>query len=57
MKKPATQAEWIARAREVLPASGFRNFDSGIVIREGKGARVWDVDCREIVDFLFGSGP
>ncbi len=52
-----TQQEWVARAREVLPAGGFGNFDPGVVIREGKGARVWDMDGNEYVDFLIGSGP
>jgi len=57
MKKLLTQDEWIARAREVLPAGGFGNFDPSIVIREGKGARVWDEDGRDYVDYLIGSGP
>ena len=52
-----TQTDWIARAREVLPAGGFGNFDPGVVIREGRGARVWDEDGNEFVDLLIGSGP
>lgn len=52
-----TQADWIARARAVLPGGGFGNFDPGIVIRDGKGARVWDEDGTEYVDYLIGSGP
>lgn len=51
------QDEWIARAREVLPAAGFGNFDPGIVIARGEGARVWDEDGTEYVDYLIGSGP
>ncbi len=57
MLKLQTQEEWIARAKEVLPAGGFGNFDPGIIIREGKGSRVWDEDGREYVDYLIGSGP
>ncbi|MEM8554187.1 MAG: aminotransferase class III-fold pyridoxal phosphate-dependent enzyme [Pseudomonadota bacterium] len=57
MLKVLTQADWIARANEVLPAGGFGNFDPGIIIREGKGSRVWDEDGREYVDYLIGSGP
>ena len=57
MEKLLTQDEWRARARAVLPAGGFGNFDPGIVIREGKGARVWDEDGRDYVDYLIGSGP
>lgn len=52
-----TQSDWAARARAVLPAGGFGNFDPGIFIREGKGSRVWDEDGKEYVDYLIGSGP
>ncbi len=57
MHKVGTQAEWVARAREVLPGGGFGNFDPGIVIRDGRAARVRDEDGREYVDYLIGSGP
>ena len=57
MPRTQTQADWIARARAVLPAAGFGNFDPGIVIARGEGARVWDEDGREYVDYLIGSGP
>lgn len=57
MNRIHTQEEWKARAKEVLPAAGFGNFDPGIVIREGKGSRVWDEDGNEYVDYLIGSGP
>jgi glutamate-1-semialdehyde 2,1-aminomutase len=48
---------WAARARAVLPAGGFGNFDPSVFIREGKGSRVWDENGREYVDYLIGSGP
>lgn len=51
------QSEWIARAQHILPAGGFGNFDPNIIIREGKGSRVWDEDGKEYVDLLIGSGP
>ena len=57
MLKLQSQQEWIERARQVLPGGGFGNFDPGIVIRGGKGSRVWDEDGREYVDYLIGSGP
>jgi len=57
MQKLQTQAEWIARAREVLPAGGFGNFDPEIIIARGEGSRVWDENGREYVDYLIGSGP
>ncbi len=52
-----TQADLISRANAVLPGGGFGNFDPGIIIREGRGSRVWDEDGREYVDLLIGSGP
>ena len=52
-----TQEQWTERAASVLPAGGFGNFDPSIVIREGKGARVWDEDGNEFIDYLIGSGP
>ena len=57
MNRLHSQTEWINRARAVLPAAGFGNFDADIVIARGEGARVWDEDGREYVDYLIGSGP
>ena len=57
MDRIHSQADWINRAREVLPAAGFGNFDASIVIARGEGSRVWDEDGREYVDYLIGSGP
>ena len=52
-----SQEQLLQRASEVMPASGFGNFDPGIIIREGKGSRVWDEDGNEFIDYLAGSGP
>ncbi|MBO6852477.1 MAG: aminotransferase class III-fold pyridoxal phosphate-dependent enzyme [Marivivens sp.] len=57
MNRLTTQAEWIERAHAVLPAGGFGNFDPTTVIARGAGARVWDADGTEYVDYLIGSGP
>ena len=57
MHTEVKQADWIARAQNVLPAGGFGNFDPSIIIRAGHGARVWDEDGREYIDYLIGSGP
>jgi glutamate-1-semialdehyde 2,1-aminomutase len=38
MNRMHSQADWIARAREVLPAAGFGNFDASIVIARGEGS-------------------
>ncbi|MEL7117160.1 MAG: aspartate aminotransferase family protein, partial [Pseudomonadota bacterium] len=42
MNRIYTQADWIDRAKAVLPAGGFGNFDPGICIARGEGSRVWD---------------
>ena len=47
----------VEKARRVLPGGSFGNFPSDIVIREGRGGRVWDESGKEYVDFLLGSGP
>ncbi len=57
MQKIGTQSDWIARAQKVLPGGGFGNFDPGIIIRDGKGAHVWDEDGNRYIDYLIGSGP
>ena len=57
MRKLHTQAEWIAKANDVLPAGGFGNFDHSIIIARGEGSHVWDEDGSEYIDYLIGSGP
>jgi glutamate-1-semialdehyde 2,1-aminomutase len=47
----------IETANRVLPGGTFGNIPGDVVIREGRGGRVWDEDGREYVDFLLGSGP
>jgi glutamate-1-semialdehyde 2,1-aminomutase len=47
----------VEKAKRVLPGGTFGNFPSDIVIREGRGGRVWDESGKEYVDFLLGSGP
>ncbi len=55
--KTAEETALIERAKKVLPAGGFGNFATDIVVREGRGGRVWDVSGNEYVDYLLGSGP
>ena len=45
------------RAREVLPAGTFGNFPAETIITAGKGSHVWDVNGKEYIDYLIGSGP
>ncbi len=52
-----TERDLMQRAHRVLPGGTFGNTAGDIVIREGKGGRVWDEGGREYIDFLIGSGP
>ncbi|HEV2185728.1 MAG TPA: aminotransferase class III-fold pyridoxal phosphate-dependent enzyme [Stellaceae bacterium] len=47
----------IDAATRVLPGGTFGNMAGDVVIREGRGGRVWDENGKEYVDFLLGSGP
>jgi glutamate-1-semialdehyde 2,1-aminomutase len=51
------EIELTRTARRVLPAGGFGNMDGDIIIRAGRGGRVWDVSGNKYVDLLLGSGP
>jgi glutamate-1-semialdehyde 2,1-aminomutase len=53
----ATENDLYATAQRVLPGGTFGNFPAEVVIREGKGGRVWDEAGKEYVDYLLGSGP
>jgi glutamate-1-semialdehyde 2,1-aminomutase len=47
----------IDEARRVLPGGTFGNMPAEVIIRAGKGGRIWDEHGKEYVDFLLGSGP
>src|SRR5690349_14511293 len=51
------ESEIFETAQRVLPGGTFGNFPGEVIIREGKGGRVWDEEGKEYVDFLLGSGP
>jgi len=55
--KSEAELALIETAKRVLPAGTFGNFSGDVVIREGRGGRVWDESGNEYVDFLLGSGP
>ena len=50
-------ADLVASARKVLPGGSFGNMPAEVVLRDGKGGRIWDETGKEYVDFLLGSGP
>ena len=47
----------LAEAKRVLPGGSFGNMPAEIILRDGRGGRIWDEADREYVDFLLGSGP
>jgi glutamate-1-semialdehyde 2,1-aminomutase len=57
MKISNEEQQLVETARRVLPGGTFGNMASEIIIREGRGGRVWDVSGNEYVDFVLGSGP
>src|SRR3979411_143587 len=60
----ARSAELIARARELFPGGvnspvrAFRGVGGEpIVAARGEGARIWDADGKEYIDFVLSWGP
>lgn len=47
----------LERAKRSMPGGSFGNVAAEVIIREGRGARVRDVQGREYIDYLLGSGP
>jgi glutamate-1-semialdehyde 2,1-aminomutase len=47
----------VEQARRVLPGGSFGNMPAEVILKEGKGGRIWDEAGKEYVDFLLGSGP
>src|ERR1700759_2705510 len=50
-------ADLISEAKRVLPGGSFGNMPAEVILKEGKGGRIWDQAGREYVDFLLGSVP
>ena len=40
-----------------MPGGTFGNLPAEIIIREGRGGRVWDESGNRYIDFVLGSGP
>ncbi len=55
--KSTIEQEVVELARRVLPGGTFGNVPHEIVLAKGRGGRVWDMDGKEYIDFLLGSGP
>jgi glutamate-1-semialdehyde 2,1-aminomutase len=57
----ANQRELIERAARVLPGGVLGSHRSGpgleFVVKDARGAHLWDADGRRYIDYLLGSGP
>ena len=53
----ANERAALEKAHRYLPGGSNGNVYDGLVVREGRGSRVWDLDGNEYVDYLLGSGP
>src|SRR5213596_674720 len=55
------QTDLLQRAARVLPGGVLGSHRSGpgleFVVREGRGAYIWDMSGRRYLDYLLGSGP
>src|ERR671935_1259816 len=55
------QNDLVQRAARVFPGGVLGSHRSGpgleFVVREGRGAYLWDTDGRRYIDYLLGSGP
>ena len=55
------QGDLVRRAQRVFPGGVLGSHRSGerleLVVREARGAHLWDVSGRRYIDYLLGSGP
>ena len=53
----ASESDVLEAAYRYLPGGSNGNMSTDVVIREGRGGRVWDLSGNEYVDYVLGSGP
>ena len=53
----SAEREVIEKAHKYMPGGSNGNLYNDVVIRDGRGSRVWDLSGNEYVDYLLGSGP
>ena len=60
-RSKSTQADALRRASQALPGGTVSSFrlppEVAIVVSRGQGSHLWDLDGREYVDYVLGSGP
>ena len=47
----------VEQAKRVLPGGSFGNMPAEVILKEGRGGRIYDEAGKEYVDYLLGSGP
>ncbi|MBN9535232.1 MAG: aspartate aminotransferase family protein [Alphaproteobacteria bacterium 65-37] len=47
----------VEQAKRVLPGGSFGNMPAEVILKEGKGGRIYDEAGKEYIDYLLGSGP
>jgi glutamate-1-semialdehyde 2,1-aminomutase len=56
-----TQADYLRLARELLPGGAISTAalpdDTAFVVDRAQGSHLWDLDGREYIDYVIGSGP
>ncbi|HZQ35779.1 MAG TPA: aspartate aminotransferase family protein [Dehalococcoidia bacterium] len=56
-----TQADYLRLAHTLLPGGAVSTEalpeEAAFVVERAKGSRLWDVDGREYIDYVIGSGP
>ena len=57
IQRSAAEVALTNKANQVLPGGNLGNMDGDIVVRAGRGGRIWDLSGNRYVDFLLGSGP
>ena len=58
IKIDSAQQTILDKAQRLLPGGSNGNtITMDVVIRGGRGARVWDLSGNEYVDYALGSGP
>ena len=60
-RRVGRNAELVGQVEEIMPGACLGLFqlplDRTIVMAEGRGAYLWDVDGNEYIDYVLGSGP
>jgi glutamate-1-semialdehyde 2,1-aminomutase len=57
LQSELVQLALLEMARRVLPGGTFGNVSHEVVVDRGAAGHVWDIEGKEYIDYLIGSGP